>query len=60
MYSVSDLETFIAIVENKGIFAAATVSHRLAKLERELATVLVLEIAGVLDYRQQVKYFIVK
>lgn len=49
MYSVSDLETFIAIVENKGVLAAAsaqglsaaTVSHRLAKLERELATVLV-------------------
>ncbi|MGS0535958.1 LysR family transcriptional regulator [Pseudoalteromonas sp. SaAl2] len=49
MYSVSDLETFIAIIENKGVLAAAsaqglspaTVSHRLAKLERELATVLV-------------------
>ncbi|MFM9625792.1 LysR family transcriptional regulator, partial [Streptomyces turgidiscabies] len=49
MYSVSDLETFIAIIENKGVLAAAsaqglspaTVSHRLAKLERELTTVLV-------------------
>ena len=49
MYSLSDLETFIAVVENKGVLAAAreqrlspaTVSHRLSKLERELATVLV-------------------
>ncbi|MBE0379321.1 LysR family transcriptional regulator [Pseudoalteromonas prydzensis] len=49
MYSISDLETFIAIVENKGVLAAAsaqalspaTVSHRLSKLERELSTVLV-------------------
>lgn len=49
MYTLSDLETFIAVVENKGVLAAAreqrispaTVSHRLSKLERELATVLV-------------------
>ncbi|KAA1155558.1 LysR family transcriptional regulator [Pseudoalteromonas sp. FUC4] len=49
MYNLSDLETFIAVVENKGVLAAAreqrlspaTVSHRLSKLERELATVLV-------------------
>ncbi|MFW8589370.1 LysR family transcriptional regulator [Glaciecola sp. 2405UD65-10] len=49
MYSVNDLETFIAVVENKGVLAAAreqkispaTVSHRLSKLERELSTVLV-------------------
>ncbi|WP_064435483.1 LysR family transcriptional regulator [Pseudoalteromonas neustonica] len=49
MYSISDLETFIAIVENKGVLAGAsaqglspaTVSHRLAKLERELSTVLI-------------------
>ncbi|GAA60894.1 transcriptional regulator, LysR family [Pseudoalteromonas sp. BSi20652] len=49
MYSLSDLETFIAVVENKGVLAAAreqrlspaTVSHRLSKLERELSTVLV-------------------
>ncbi|MGO2291568.1 MAG: LysR family transcriptional regulator [Pseudoalteromonas sp.] len=49
MYSISDLETFIAVVENKGVLAAAsaqrlspaTVSHRLSKLERELSTVLV-------------------
>ena len=49
MYNIGDLETFIAIVENKGVLAAAsaqglspaTVSHRLSKLERELSTVLV-------------------
>ena len=49
MYNLSDLETFIAVVENKGVLAAAreqrlspaTVSHRLSKLERELSTVLV-------------------
>tara|TARA_R110000772_G_scaffold67570_2_gene149966 strand:+ start:50638 stop:51216 length:579 start_codon:yes stop_codon:yes gene_type:complete len=49
MYNISDLETFIAVVENKGVLAAAreqglspaTVSHRLSKLERELSTVLV-------------------
>ncbi|MBQ4832242.1 LysR family transcriptional regulator [Pseudoalteromonas sp. MMG010] len=49
MYNLSDLETFIAVVENKGVLAAArqqglsaaTVSHRLSKLEKELATVLV-------------------
>lgn len=49
MYNLDDLETFIAVVENKGVLAAAreqrlspaTVSHRLSKLERELATVLV-------------------
>lgn len=49
MYSLNDLETFIAVVENKGVLAAAreqklspaTVSHRLSKLERELSTVLV-------------------
>jgi DNA-binding transcriptional LysR family regulator len=49
MYNLSDLETFIAVVENKGVLAAAkeqrlspaTVSHRLSKLERELDTVLV-------------------
>ncbi|MGB2740281.1 MAG: LysR family transcriptional regulator [Cognaticolwellia sp.] len=49
MYNLSDLESFIAVVENKGVLAAAreqrlspaTVSHRLSKLERELSTVLV-------------------
>ena len=49
MYNLSDLETFIAVVENKGVLAAAreqrlspaTVSHRLSKLERGLSTVLV-------------------
>lgn len=49
MYSLNELETFIAIVENKGIHAAAsvqqvspaTVSLRLSKLEKALSTVLV-------------------
>ncbi|MCF7518908.1 MULTISPECIES: LysR family transcriptional regulator [Pseudoalteromonas] len=49
MYSLSDLETFIAIVENQGVVAAAkaqglspaTVSHRLSKLEKALSTVLI-------------------
>ena len=48
MYSLCDLETFIAIVENQGVVAAAkaqglspaTVSHRLSKLEKALSTVL--------------------
>ncbi len=46
MYSVADLETFVAIVEQGGVTAAAdrldlapaTVSHRLAKLEQHLGT----------------------
>ena len=49
MYTINELETFIAIVENKGVVSAAsalnispaTVSHRLSKLERILGTVLV-------------------
>lgn len=49
MYSLNDLATFIAIVENKGVLAAAssqslspaTVSHRLSKLEKALSTVLI-------------------
>ncbi|MCF7499032.1 MULTISPECIES: LysR family transcriptional regulator [unclassified Pseudoalteromonas] len=49
MYSLSDLETFIAVVENQGVVAAAkaqglspaTVSHRLSKLEKALSTVLI-------------------
>lgn len=49
MYSLSDLETFIAVVENQGVVAAAkaqglspaTVSHRLSKLEKVLSTVLI-------------------
>ena len=48
MYSVADLETFVAIVEHGGVTAAAdrldlapaTVSHRLAKLEQHLGTLL--------------------
>ncbi|MDO6839379.1 LysR family transcriptional regulator [Paraglaciecola chathamensis] len=49
MYTINELETFIAIVENKGVVSAAsalnispaTVSHRLSKLERILGTVLI-------------------
>ena len=49
MYTINELETFVAIVENKGGVSAAnalnispaTVSHRLSKLERILGTVLV-------------------
>ena len=49
MYNLSDLETYIAVVENRGINAAAqmlkvspaTVSLRLSKLEQALSTVLV-------------------
>lgn len=49
MYNLNDLETFIAIVENRGVLAAAssqslspaTVSHRLSKLEKALSTVLI-------------------
>ncbi|WP_105172198.1 LysR family transcriptional regulator [Pseudoalteromonas sp. T1lg24] len=49
MYSLCDLETFIAIVENQGVVVAAkaqglspaTVSHRLNKLEKALNTVLI-------------------
>lgn len=49
MYTINELETFVAIVENKGVVSAAnalnissaTVSHRLSKLERILGTVLV-------------------
>ncbi len=49
MYNLNDLETYIAVVENRGINAAAqmlkvspaTVSLRLNKLEQALSTVLV-------------------
>lgn len=49
MYSTADLETFIAIIKHQGVVNAAkqlrlspaTVSHRLAKIERHLGTVLI-------------------
>ena len=68
MYNLNDLETFVSIVENKSIHAAATaqqvspatVSLRLSKLEKSLSTVLVfrdsrkleLSSAGALFYQR--------
>ncbi|MCG7542749.1 LysR family transcriptional regulator [Pseudoalteromonas sp. MM17-2] len=65
MYSTADLETFIAIIKHQGIVNAAkqlrlspaTVSHRLAKIERHLGSVLIFRDARSLKLSPQGEIF---